>query len=169
MHVRNAALSWTQVVAAAILCALAGGAAQAAPIKVEAVLSPKTESKMEFADGSRRYLLMTQREGKVDGNGPLAGANLVEWGTHDVDPATGAHAGGYLVFTKPDGDIAYMRYQFRGVPVPGSDGKARFLANGFWETAGGTGKLKGLRGTGALRFIPQERRIVLEGELVSAD
>jgi hypothetical protein len=63
-------------------------------------------------------------------------------GLHDVHPAVGAHANGYLVFTAADGDIAYLKYQFRGLPVPGPDGKPRFLANGFWETAGGTGKLK---------------------------
>ena len=34
-------------------------------MKIEAVIAPKTESKLEFADGSKRYLLATQREGKT--------------------------------------------------------------------------------------------------------
>lgn len=157
-----------QFIAAAALCAAASGAA-AAPMRIEAVIAPKTESKLEFADGSKRYLLATQREGKTSGTGPLAGATMLEWGVHDVDPSTGANASGYLVFTAANGDIAYLKYQFRGVPVPGPDGKPRFVANGFWETAGGTGKLKGLRGVGAVYFNPRERHWMLEGDLASTD
>ena len=157
-----------QLVVAAALFAVANGAA-AAPMKIEAVIAPKTESKLEFADGSKRYLLATQREGKTSGTGPLAGATMLEWGVHDVDPSTGANASGYLVFTAANGDVAYLKYQVRGVPVPGPDGKPRFVANGFWETAGGTGKLKGLRGVGALHFNPRERHWMLEGDLASVD
>jgi hypothetical protein len=158
-----------QFAVAAALCALATSATLAAPMKIEAVITPKTESKLEFADGSKRYLLATQREGKTSGTGPLAGATMLEWGVHDVDPSTGAHANGYLVFTAANGDIAYLKYQFRGVPVPGADGKPRFVANGFWETAGGTGKLKGLRGIGSVHFNPRERHWTLEGDLATAD
>lgn len=157
-----------QLVVAAPLFAVANGVA-AAPMKIEAVIAPKTESKLEFADGSKRYLLATQREGKTSGTGPLAGATMLEWGVHDVDPSTGANASGYLVFTAANGDVAYLKYQFRGVPVPGPDGKPRFVANGFWETAGGTGKLKGLRGIGVVHFNPRERHWMLEGDLASTD
>jgi len=149
--------------------AFAAAAALAAPMKIEAVIAPKADSRMDFADGSKRFLVAAQREGKVTGSGPLAGATMLEWGMHDVNPATGANANGYLVFTTAEGDVAYIKYQFRGVPVPGADGKPRFLANGNWETAGGTGKLKGLRGAGALQFIAAERRFVLDGDLVAAD
>jgi hypothetical protein len=169
MNARDQASILRQLVAAAAIGAAASGAALAAPMKLEAVLTPKSETKLELADGSKRFLLATQREGKAAGSGPLAGTTMLEWGVHDVDPASGAHASGYLVFTGADGDVAYLRYRFRGVPVPGADGKPRFVANGFWETAGGTGKLKGLRGAGAVRFIPHERRWILDGELVSAD
>ncbi len=169
MHIQNEAPLFHRFIAAAALCALANGAALAAPMKIEAVIAPKTESKLEFADGSKRYLLATQREGKTAGNGPLAGATMLEWGVHDVDPSTGAHANGYLVFTTANGDIAYLKYQFRAVPVPGPDGKPRFLANGFWETAGGTGKLKGLRGVGTVHFNPRERHWMLDGDLVLTD
>lgn len=168
MSAQNEAV-FRRTVAGAAFCAFASGAALAEPMKIEAVIAPKAESKLEFADGSKRYLLATQREGKATGNGPLAGATMLEWGVHDVNPAAGANANGYLVFTKADGDIAYLKYQFRGVPVPGPDGKPRFLANGFWETSGGTGKLKNLRGAGGVHFIPQERRWILQGDLVSTD
>lgn len=150
-------------------CALACGAALAAPMKIEAVITPKADTKLDFADGSRRFVVATQREGRTTGSGPLAGATMLEWGLHDVDPATGANAAGYLVFTTTAGDIAYLKFQFRAVPVPGADGKPRFVANGIWETAGGTGKLKSLRGIGTVAFDPRERRWTLEGDLAASD
>jgi len=165
MNAQNRTPPLRRLAAVAALCALASGAALAAPMKIEAVVTPKTESKLEFADGTKRYLLATQREGKTVGTGPLAGASMIEWGVHDVDPASGANASGYLVFTSSVGDIAYLKYQFRAVPVAGPDGKPRFIANGFWETAGGTGKLKGLRGAGTVQVDPRERRWILNGEL----
>jgi hypothetical protein len=169
MNARNETPWVTRLVAATALCTLASGAALAAPMKIEAVVSPKADSKLEFADGSKRFLVSAQREGKAAGSGPLAGATMLEWGLHEVNPATGADVNGYLVFTAVNGDIAYLKYTFRAVPVPGPDGKPRFVANGVWETAGGTGKLKGLRGIGTLEFNPKERRFVLEGDLASSD
>jgi hypothetical protein len=172
MNSRNKTALFCRLVAAAAFCALANGAALSAPIKMEAVLTPKADSKLDFADGTKRYLLATQREGKAAGNGPLAGATMLEWGVHDVNPAAGANANGYLVFTTADGDIAYLKYQFRAVFLPGPEGKRRLLANGFWETTGGTGKLKGLRGAGTLQITapsPKERQWVLTGDLVSTD
>ena len=59
------------LVAAAVLFGTTSPSVEAASVKVEAVISPKAESKLEFADGSNRYLLATQREGKATGNGPL--------------------------------------------------------------------------------------------------
>lgn len=151
--------------AVAVVAALGSAAAIAAPMKIEAVLAPKADARMDFADGSKRYVLAAQREGKASGSGPLAGATVAEWGFHDVDPASGANAHGYLVFTGVEGDLAYVRYAFRAVPVPGADGKPRFVANGHWEAVGGTGKLKDLRGAGSVQIHPAQRRWVLEGDL----
>jgi hypothetical protein len=172
MNSRNEAALYRRWAVAAAFCALANGAAVASPIELDAVLVPKAESKLEFADGTKRYLLATQREGKANGNGPLAGATVLEWGVHDVNPAAGASASGYLVFTTADGDIAYLKYQFRALFLPASEGKRRLLVNGFWEAVGGTGKLKGLRGAGTLRITapsPKERRWALAGDLVSIE
>ncbi len=155
--------------ASAALCALASTTALAAPMKIEAVITPKADAKLEFADGSKRYLLAAQREGRTAGNGPLSSATVLEWGMHEVNPAVGASANGYLVFTTTDGDVAYLKYQFRAIPIPGPDGKQHFVANGFWEAAGGTGKLKGLRGVGTVQINPAERRWTLEGDLVSSN
>jgi hypothetical protein len=172
MNSRNQTAFYHRLTAAAAFCVLANGAALAAPIEIEAVLTPKTESKLELADGTKRYLLATQREGKASGNGPLAGASMLEWGMHDVHPGSSANGTGYLVFTTPNGDIAYLKYQFRTVFLPVSEGKRRLLANGFWEAVGGTGKLQGLRGAGTLKFTapsPKERQWTLAGDLVSID
>jgi len=169
MNARNESRFVGRFLAATASCVLAGGTALAAPMKIEAVVSPKADAKLEFADGSKRFLVAAQREGKASGNGPLAGAMMLEWGLHEVNPATGANVNGYLVFTAANGDIAYLKYTFRAVPVPGPDGKPRFVANGVWETAGGTGTLKGLRGIGTVEFNPKERRFVLEGDLASSD
>lgn len=169
MNSRNESPKFHRLIAAAALCAVASGASLAAPMKIEAVITPKADSKLEFADGSKRFVVAAQRVGKASGTGPLAGATMVEWGMHDVNPASGAHANGYLIFTNADGDVAYLKYQFRAVPVPGPDGKPRFVANGYWETAGGTGKLGTLRGIGTVDFNPKERRFTLEGDLAAAD
>ena len=169
MNTQRQTASFFRFVAAATFGALVITTAQAAPMKIEATISPKSDSRFDFADGSKRYLLAAQREGKTAGTGPLAGATMLEWGFHDVNPAAGANVNGYLIFTAAEGDVAYLKYQFRAVPVTGSDGKTRFLANGFWETAGGTGKLKGLRGAGTLSVNPAERRWTIEGDLVAND
>ena len=61
----------------------------AAPGRVEALISTKTETRLDFADGSKRYLVAIQREGKATGSAPLAGATMLEWGVHDVIPGVG--------------------------------------------------------------------------------
>ena len=86
MNAQNEVRLFNRFIAAAACYALASGAVLAAPIKVEAVITPKAESRLDFADGSKRFLLATQREGKVVGTGPLAGATMLEWGVHDVRP-----------------------------------------------------------------------------------
>ncbi len=169
MSKKNGLQVFRMLVAAAALFGTASASVEAAPVKVEAVISTTAESKLEFADGSKRYLVAIQRQGKATGNGPLAGATMLEWGMHDVTPGIGVLGNGYLVFTTTEGDLAYLKYQFRATPVPGPDGKPQNLINGFWEVAGSTGKLKGLRGAGTVHIkvvSPKERQWILEGDLV---
>ena len=170
---KTEATSWIHAVIAAVACAAAVQTpALAAPMKIEALMATKAESRLELADGSKRYMVAIQREGKAAGSGPLAGATVLEWGAHDVDPATGANSNGYLVFTAADGDIAYLQYRFRAVAVPGPEGKPRFVINGVWETVGGTGKFKPLRGAGSLRVqapSPKERLWLLDGEVTMSE
>jgi hypothetical protein len=169
MSRKNAFSKLRKLVVSTALCAIAAASANAAPVKFEAVISPKAESRLTFADGSKRYFLATQREGTVAGDGLLSGATMLEWGTHDVTPGSGAHGNGYLVFTTAEGDIAYFKYQFRALQIAVAEGKRRILINGHWEVVGGTGKFQGLRGAGTLQvkpLSPKERRWILEGELL---
>lgn len=140
----------------------------AAPLKVEAVMSPKEKMQLDFADGSKHFVLMVKREGKATGEGLLSGAAVTEYGRHDIVPGVGGDPSGYLVFTLPAGDIAYVKWQVRAVFVPGADGKPKLLDNGVWEVVSGTGQLKSLKGAGILHInavSPTDRKFSLEGEL----
>ena len=150
---------------------MAASSALAAPIKLEAVLSPKEQIRLDFAEGSKQFVLMSKREGKAQGSGPLVGAVVTEYGLHDIVPGTSGNANGYLVFTAADGDVAYVKWLLRAVFVAGPGGKPTLLDNGVWEVVGGTGRFKGWKGAGSLHIKPvsaAERNYILEGELVPA-
>ncbi len=144
-------------------------AANAEPIRFDALVAQKEAIRLDFADASKRFFLMVRREGKTEGQGPLAGASVQEFGVHEVVPGVGGEPRGYLVFTTSDGSKAYLKWVIHAVFVPGPDGKPRLLGNGVWEVSGGTGKLEKLKGAGRLTLQfpgPTDRRFVLEGELV---
>ncbi len=141
-----------------------------APVKVEAVMTPKEQIRMDFADGSNHFVLMVRREGKAVGQGLLAGAAVTEFGRHDIVPGVGGDPSGYLVFTGADGSIAYVKWTVRAIFIPGPEGKPALLDNGFWEIVGGTGNFKGLQGAGTLHIktvSAADRNFILDGELVS--
>jgi hypothetical protein len=101
--------------------------------------------------------------------GPLANAAVQEYGAHDVVPGVGGEPHGYLEFAMADGSKAYMRWVIQVVFVPGPDRKPKLVNNGVWQVVGGTGKLEKLKGAGTFRLLfpsPNERRFVMEGELV---
>lgn len=156
----------TAIAAAMLTASLPGSAAE---ISVKAVMVPKEQMRLDFADGSKHFLLMVRREGKATGTGPLAGASVTEFGYHDIIPGDSGDPRGYLVFTLPSGDLAYLKWTVRAVFVPGEDGKPKLLDNGVWEIAGATGQLKGLKGAGILHIravSPADREFELTGELV---
>jgi hypothetical protein len=153
------------------MLSVVAGPSFAAPVKIEAVVAPKEQIRLDFADGSKHFVLMVKREGKAAGEGVLNGASVTEYGVHDVTPGIGGDPRGYLVFSMPDGDIAYVKWQVRAVFVPGPEGKPVLLDNGFWEIAGGTGKFNKMSGAGILHIKPvsqTDRRFMLEGDLVAA-
>lgn len=157
-------------ISAASLLLLASLAVPAAaePLNIEAVMSPKERIQLDFQDGTKHFVLMVRREGDSTGSGILSDAKVVEYGMHDITPGLGGDPRGYLVFTRPDGAVAYVKWQVRAVFVPGPDGKPKLLDNGFWEIAGATGSLSGLSGAGTLHIkavSPTDRKFVLAGEL----
>lgn len=145
--------------------------ALAQAMKIEAVMSPKEQMKLKFKDGSKHFVLLVKREGVAEGNGPLAGGSVTEYGMHDIIPGVGGDPRGYLEIIAPSGDIAYIKWQVRAVFVPGEGGKPRLLDNGVWELAGGTGKFATMKGAGSLNIKPAsktDRRFILQGELVAS-
>jgi hypothetical protein len=142
--------------------------ARAEPVKFDALVAQKEALRLDFADGSKHFFLLVHREGKSEGQGPLAAATVNEYGAHDIVPGVGGEPRGYLEFTKADGDKAYIKWMIQAIFVPGPDGKPKLLDNGVWQVVSGTGKLDKLKGAGTFHLVatgPTERRFVLEGEL----
>jgi hypothetical protein len=142
------------------------------PVSFEALVTQKEAIQLNFEDASKRFLLMVRREGTTEGQGPLAGAAVQEFGVHEVVPGVGGEPRGYLEFVTADGSKAYLKWTIHATFVPGPEGKPKLLANGVWEVAGGTGTLGTLKGAGRFNLEfpgPTDRRFVLEGELVEQD
>ncbi len=156
-------------IAAAMFLAAWSFEAGAETLRVEAVMRPEQQMRLDFEDGSRHFVLLVRREGQAEGEGMFDGADVVEYGMHDIEPGVGGDPRGYLVFSDAGGDKAYVKWRVRAVFVPGPGGKPKLLDNGFWEVVGGTGGFEGLEGAGTLhirRAGETARRFILEGELV---
>jgi hypothetical protein len=157
------------ITAAAMALLLLTSLARAEPAKFDALVAQKEAIRLDFADSSKRFFLMVLREGKSEGNGPLAGASVREYGVHDVVPGVGGEPHGYLEFVTTDGSKAYVKWLIQAVFVPGPEGKPKLLDNGVWQVIGGTGKLEKLKGAGTFRLRfpgPSDRRFMMEGELI---
>ena len=154
--------------AAAFGLSLATTALHAEPVSIEAVMAPTQSIRMDFKDGSKRFVLMVQREGEATGSGILSGASVVEQGWHDINPPVGADPLGYLEFTAENGDVAYIKWVVRAVFAKGGDGP-RLIDYGHWELVSGTGQFDGKTGVGTLEIKPAsktERLFILAGEIV---
>jgi hypothetical protein len=149
---------------------LAGtGAANAEPVSIKAVMAPTQSMRMDFADGSKHFVLMVRREGKAEGEGIFAGATVVEHGWHDIYPPVAGDPHGYLELTAPNGDVAYLKWTVRAVFIKGEE-KPKLFDNGIWELVSGTGQFAGLAGIGSLVIkaaSPTDRLFILEGEVGS--
>lgn len=146
---------------------LAPVAALAEPVSVTAVLTPAEQMRFDFADGSGRFVLAVRREGTAEGVGAFAGAQVTEFGWHDIAPPVDGSPRGYLQITQPDGDVAVLRWQVRAVFMKGAERPALF-DNGYWELVSGTGEFAGKRGVGALEIKPAggpKRAFILSGEI----
>ncbi|WP_229219660.1 hypothetical protein [Rugamonas fusca] len=164
---------YTRLIGATALAAwlALGGTASAEPLNVRATMVPKEQIKLDFKDGSGHFVLMVRREGAAAGTGVLDGAQFVEFGRHDIIPGVAGDPSGYLVATKGDGNIAYLKWTVRAVFLPGKDGKPEIHDNGYWEVVSGAGAFKGLQGAGTLHIKsagPTDRIFILDGETVPA-
>lgn len=150
----------------------AGLFAHADPLSVQATMVPKEQIKLDFKDGSGHFVLMVRREGLASGTGLFDGAQIVEFGRHDIVPGVAGDPSGYLVATKGEGNIAYIKWTVRAVFLLGKDGKPELNDNGFWEVVSGTGSFKGLKGAGTLHIKsanPTDRIFILDGQLAAAN
>ncbi|WP_230419220.1 hypothetical protein [Undibacterium griseum] len=153
------------------VAALAAGTAAAESLNVQATMIPKEQIRLDFKDGSGHFVLMVRREGQASGTGLLDGAQIVEYGRHDIVPGVAGDPSGYLVVTKGEGNVAYLKWTVRAVFLPGKDGKPEIHDNGFWEVVSGTGNFKGLKGAGTLHIKsvnPTDRVFILDGEISAA-
>lgn len=150
---------------------LASSTVMADPLHVQATLVPREQIRLDFKDGSGHFVLMVRREGVAAGSGSLDAAQIVEYGRHDIVPGLAGDPSGYLVATKGEGNVAYLKWTVRAVFLPGKDGKPQLHDNGFWEVVSGTGSFKGLQGAGTLHIRsagPTDRIFVLDGETAPA-
>jgi hypothetical protein len=151
----------------ATLITLATTAAYAQEVSVKAVMVPQESIKMNFKDGSKRFVLMVRREGTSEGTGALAGASVEEFGWHDINPPKDGNPQGFLQFTTANGDVANIQFTVRAVFLKGAE-KPRLADYGFWELVSGTGQFKDMTGVGTLTIKPAsktDRTFTLNGEL----
>ena len=65
------------------------GPAAAEKLDISSVMAPVDSIKLDFEDGSKHFVLFVQREGKAEGQGLFAGANVTEYGMHDLIKGVG--------------------------------------------------------------------------------
>jgi hypothetical protein len=170
---------WCVVLGLTIVCCIsAGPIALATPFSAEFRFDikkgepglPNEYTKLEFADGSNRYVALVRRSGRVVGSGMFRGAMVQEWGFHEVTlgPEANGRGTGYLVITRGPGDALYLKTQLRQLTLPSKTDEPSSVFNGLWEVSGATGIYKGLEGTGTLRInrlSEFERQWLLDGEM----
>lgn len=155
----------------ALVVGILGPAAWAEPLHVKAVMSPKEQIYVDLPTAQKHFVLFVRREGRAAGTGPLDGAEVTEYGMHDIRPGLDGAPRGYLVAKLSNGDQAVIQWEVQATFVPGPDGKPRLLDNGVWRFIGGTGALKGIKGAGTMHIkavSPSDREFQLEGEVVVA-
>lgn len=160
----------TAFATAAMAVTMLASYATAEPVSVTAVMTPQEQIKFEMGDGTKHFVLAVRREGTAEGEGSLAGANVTEFGWHDINPPHAGDPRGYLRFETASGDVAVLKFTVRAVFMKGEEKPALF-DNGFWELTSGTGIFAGKRGVGALIIKPAggpKRAFILTGEIGDA-
>ncbi len=149
---------------------LLAATASAEPLALKAVMSPKEQIYGDLPTAEKHFILFVRREGKASGTGSLDGAQLTEYGMHDIRPGLDGSPRGYLVAKLPNGDQAVIQWAVQATFVPGADGKPRLLDNGVWRLLGGTGSFSHALGAGTMHIkavSATDREFELNGELVA--
>ncbi|MBI3827325.1 MAG: hypothetical protein HY294_15130 [Candidatus Rokubacteria bacterium] len=132
---------------------------------------PKEQIYGDLPTPQKHFVLFVKREGKAVGTGSLNGAELVEYGMHDIRPGVDGSPRGYMVATLPNGDRVVIQWEVQATFVPGPDGKPRLLDNGVWRLIGGTGGLATATGAGTMHIravSPENREFSFDGEAFTA-
>ncbi|MBI2358993.1 MAG: hypothetical protein HYV04_08830 [Deltaproteobacteria bacterium] len=134
-------------------------------------MSPKEQIYVDLPTPQKHFVLFVKREGKAAGTGILNGAELTEYGMHDIRPGLDGSPRGYVIARLPNGDQAVIQWEVQAVFVPGPDNKPRLLDNGVWRLIGGTGTLEKIKGAGtmhikAVSLSPNDREFTFTGEIV---
>ncbi len=138
------------------------------PMHIDAMVSAKERTQLDFKDGSKHSVLFVRREGKAEGTGKLAGTTVTEYGMHDITPKVGGTSLGYFEMTAANGDIAYIDWHIGASFAPGTDGKPAMHYDGTWQIVSGTGRLKDISGEGTLRMqviSATDRRFIFDGDV----
>ena len=141
----------------------------AEPLDVKAIMRPKEQIYVDLPTPQKHFVLFVKREGKAAGTGILNGAELTEYGMHDIRPSLDGSPRGYVVARLPNGEQAVIQWEVQAVFVPGADGKPKLLDNGVWRFIGGTGSLKEIKGAGIMHIkavSPADREFTFTGEAV---
>ncbi|MDR7586769.1 MAG: hypothetical protein QN158_14480 [Armatimonadota bacterium] len=148
---------------------LTAAPAAAEPVSIRAVMSPREQIRADLPAGRPHFVLFVRREGRATGTGFLAGAELTEYGMHDIRPGVDGSARGYLITKFPSGDQAVIQWEVQATFIPGPDGRPRLLDNGTWRLIGGTGALASAKGAGIMHIravSERDREFQLDGEAV---
>ena len=149
---------------------LFAAAASGEPLAFKAVMSPKEQIYGDLPTSQKHFVLFVRREGKASGIGILDGAQLTEYGMHDIRPGLDGSPRGYLVAKLPSGDQVVIQWEVQATFVPGPDGKPKLLDNGLWRFIGGTGTFSNVRGAGTMQIravSATDREFELTGEFVA--
>jgi hypothetical protein len=152
-----------------LLAAGIPGLAAAEPLALKAVMSPREQIYVDLPTADKHFVLFVRREGKAVNGGSLNGAEMTEYGMHDIRPGVDGSPRGYMVAKLPNGDQAVLQWEVQATFVPGPDGKPRLLDNGVWRFIGGTGGLAGVKGAGTMHIkavSATEREFSFDGEFI---
>ena len=74
-------------------------------------MSPKEQIYVGLPTADRHFVLFVRREGKAVGGGPLNGAEMTEYGMHDIRPGVDGAPRGNMVARLPNGDRAVIHWE----------------------------------------------------------